>query len=103
ATVKALFRRGHPESRAKPAPTASIRRNGGWFGKAGRAPDLPLDTAILTEDDLRHYTEALGRNGFLRPAPGYMTAAANADHAQTRLRTHGRPCGAAAGRRLRWC
>ena len=82
ATVKALFRRGHPGSRGKPAPTAAIRRNGGWFGKAGRAPDLPLDTAILSEEDLRHYTEALGRNGFFGPDAWYMNAAANVDYAQ---------------------
>jgi len=82
ATVKALFRRGHPGSLGKPAPTAAIRRNGGWFGKAGRAPDLPLDTVILSEEDLRHYTEALGRNGFFGPDAWYMNAAANVDYAQ---------------------
>jgi hypothetical protein len=41
--VKALFRKG-PSGRARQAgATASVRRQGGWFGKAGRAPDLPRD------------------------------------------------------------
>lgn len=81
ATVKALFRRGHPGSRGKPAPTASVRRNGGWFGKAGRAPDLPLDTAILSEEDLDHYVAALSKNGFFGPDAWYMNAAANVAYA----------------------
>jgi pimeloyl-ACP methyl ester carboxylesterase len=38
--VKALFRKGNPDRVGKPAPTASVRRNGGWFG-GGPVPDLP--------------------------------------------------------------
>src|SRR5689334_18123744 len=34
ATVKALFRKGNPAARGKPARIASVRRDGGWFGKA---------------------------------------------------------------------
>ena len=49
ATVKALFRRGNPEGRGKPSRTALVRREGGWFGGAGRAPDLPRDAGVLTE------------------------------------------------------
>jgi len=36
ATVKALFRKGTPAGRGKPARSAMVRRNGGWFGPAGR-------------------------------------------------------------------
>jgi pimeloyl-ACP methyl ester carboxylesterase len=82
ATVKALFRRGHPGSRGKPAPTANIRRNGGWFGKAGRAPDLPRDDAILAEEDLDRYATALAASGFFGPDAWYMNAAANVAYAE---------------------
>ncbi|HET9926411.1 MAG TPA: alpha/beta hydrolase, partial [Methylomirabilota bacterium] len=35
-TVKALFRKGNPGGKGKPSRTAQVRRDGGWFGGAGR-------------------------------------------------------------------
>ncbi len=89
ATVKVQFRKGKPESIGKPSPLARIRRDGGWFGGASKAPDLPLDPAILTEEDLERYTEALTRNGFFGPNAWYMNHANNARYA-ARARDGGR-------------
>lgn len=80
-TVKALFRRGEPQMAGKPAYTASIRRRGGWFGGRGQAPDLPLDTALLSEAELDEYAGALARNGFAGPDSWYLNHAANAAYA----------------------
>jgi len=77
-TVRALFRSGRPETVGKPAPTAYVRRNGGWFGAAGRAPDLPMDPAVLTEADCSAYVAALQRNGFFGPDSWYMNHGRNA-------------------------
>ena len=82
ATVKALFRKGNPAARGKPAHMASVRRAGGWFGKAGRAPDLPRDADILDEEDVHRYASALAANGFFGPDAWYMNAAANVAYAQ---------------------
>ena len=82
ATVKALFRRGDPRGRGKPSRTASVRHHGGWFGSAGRAPDLPLDAAVLDEEALGAYADALARNGFFGPDAWYMNAAANTAYAK---------------------
>jgi pimeloyl-ACP methyl ester carboxylesterase len=71
-TVKALFRKGSPDGRGKPSRTAFVRRDGGWFGGAGAAPDLPVDAGVLTEADLCAYTAALERNGFFGPNSWYM-------------------------------
>lgn len=76
-TVKLLFRKGDPSGAGKPAVTASIRRNGGWF-PGGAAPDLPKDDDVLTEQDFRAYSAALKRNGFFGPDSWYMNPAANA-------------------------
>ena len=57
--MNALFRKGDPTARGQPARTALIRKNGGWFGGAGRAPDVPMDADVLTEVDLAAYTAAL--------------------------------------------
>lgn len=72
ATVKALFRKGNPAGRGRPARTALVRRDRGWFGGAGAAPELPLDTDVLTEPDWQAYTAAMQRNGFYGPDSWYM-------------------------------
>lgn len=82
ATVRALFRSGNPAARGKPARTATIRRDGGWFGGAGRPPDLPRDPAVLATDaELHRYAAALRRNGFAGPCAWYMNHAGNQAYA----------------------
>jgi pimeloyl-ACP methyl ester carboxylesterase len=80
-TVRALFRSGKPEGRGKPARTALVRRDGGWFGGKGVAPDLPMDPEVLTEEAMSHYVAALERNGFFGPDSWYMNQERNAAYA----------------------
>src|SRR6185312_5802780 len=82
-TVKALFRKGSPDGRGKPSRTAFVRRDGGWFGGAGVAPDVPMDTGVLTEADLCAYTAALERNGFFGPNSWYMNHERNLEYGGT--------------------
>jgi len=81
STVRALFRKGDPAFMQKPARTASVRRDGGWFGGAPRAPDVPMDRDLLTEEDLHRYASALQANGFFGPCSWYMNAERNAQYA----------------------
>ena len=81
-TVKALFRKGNPKAKGTPSRTAAVRKAGGWFGGAAEAPDVPLDTDVLTEEDLNRYTAALARNGFFGPDSYYMNPDRNADYAR---------------------
>ena len=74
--VKAMFRKGNPASVGKPSATASVRKNGGWFG-GGACPDVPRDGDVITEQDLEAYTAALTRNGFFGPNAWYMNHKAN--------------------------
>ena len=80
-TVKALFRKGNPAYRGQPSRTAQVRRDGGWFGGASAAPDLPLDTDVLTRQDLHAYAAALQRNGFFGPDSWYLNHARNIAYA----------------------
>src|SRR5215471_1964012 len=80
-TVKAMFRKGSAGGKGKPSRTAMVRRDGGWFGGAGQAPDVPLDTSVLTAEDMQQYATALRTNGFFGPDSWYMNARANADYA----------------------
>jgi pimeloyl-ACP methyl ester carboxylesterase len=81
ATVKALFRKGNPGALAKPSRLSTTRKDGGWFGGAARAPDVPLDTDVLSEADLDHYVTALQANGFYGPNSWYMNHARNRAYA----------------------
>jgi pimeloyl-ACP methyl ester carboxylesterase len=82
ATVKALFRAGDPAGKGKPARTAFVRANGGWFGAQQTAPDLPRDAVVLRKEDENRYVAALERNGFFGPDSWYMNAEANAAFAE---------------------
>ena len=89
ATVKALFRKGNPALKGKPSRTAQVRRDGGWFGGADRAPDLPRDADVLGEADLSRYVEGLQRNGFFGPDSWYMNPSRNMEYA-TRAKNGGK-------------
>jgi pimeloyl-ACP methyl ester carboxylesterase len=80
-TVKALFRKGSPSGKGKPSRTATARRDGGWFGGAGRAPDVPLDPDVVSDALLDRYAEGLRRNGFFGPDSWYMNAERNIEYA----------------------
>jgi pimeloyl-ACP methyl ester carboxylesterase len=84
-TVKAMFRKGSASGRGKPSRTAEVRKNGGWFGKGGHAPDLPMDTDVLTDDDFNIYVGALTRNGFFGPGSWYMNHGRNMELAAKAL------------------
>lgn len=79
--VKAMFRSGRPDALARPTTTATIRRDGGWFG-GGPCPDIPQDFNVITVQDHAAYTAALQRNGFFGPDSWYMNHAANGEYSQ---------------------
>lgn len=80
-TVKLLFRKGDPNDRGKPAMTAPVRNDGGWFGGANAVPDMPRDDDVVSHEDLCAYAAALDRNGFFGPDSYYMNHEANAAYA----------------------
>ncbi len=77
ATVTALLRKGNPAGKGKPSRTAFVRKDGGWFGGRPEAPELPLDTDVLTEAELSTYVASLTRNGFSGPISWYVNPGAN--------------------------
>ena len=81
ATFKALFRSGSAKERGKPSPTARITRDGGWFGGTGRAPDVPRDPAVLSDEDLNQYVAAFERTGFFGPDAWYANNERNLAYA----------------------
>ena len=84
-TLKLAFRKGSPDGSGKPSGTASFRNNGGWFGGADEAPDLPRDNDVVSEEDLRTYTSAMDQNGFFGANSWYMNFEPNANYAKKSL------------------
>ncbi|HEV3351105.1 MAG TPA: alpha/beta hydrolase [Methylomirabilota bacterium] len=81
-TVKALFRKGSASGKGKPSRTATVRKDGGWFGGTGRAPDVPRDADVVTDEELDVYAEGLARNSFFGPDSWYMNAQRNIEYAK---------------------
>ncbi len=81
-TVKALFRTGDPAGKGVPAATAFARKLGGIMGGLPEAPDVPIDSRVITDEDWHKYSAALERNGFFGPDSWYMNAARNIDYAK---------------------
>src|SRR5688572_3292871 len=84
-TFKTLFRSGNPEGKGKPALLSQVRREGGWFGGKGAAPNLPRDERVITENDLHAYASAYERTSFFGTDSLYMNHAANARYASEAL------------------
>jgi pimeloyl-ACP methyl ester carboxylesterase len=80
-TVKAIMRAGDPEGHGKPAWTAMVRKQGGWFPEVNSQSDISRDARILTEEDLQTYVAALERNGFFGPGSWYMNGERNGAYA----------------------
>ena len=52
--------------------------NGGWFRRHIKAPDVPRDAAVLSEEDeALAMSPELERNGFFGPNSWYMNWQAN--------------------------
>jgi pimeloyl-ACP methyl ester carboxylesterase len=81
ATFKALYRRADASAKGRPALTARVTRDGGWFGGAGRAPDLPRDASVLSQDDLARYVAAYERTSFFGPDAWYVNPERNLAYA----------------------
>ncbi|MFT5173513.1 MAG: pimeloyl-ACP methyl ester carboxylesterase [Gammaproteobacteria bacterium] len=83
--VKALLRKAKPGVERRGWRSAHVRKDGGWFGGAAQAPDLPRDDDVVSEQALRVYAEALARNGMFGPSSWYMNHQANAAYAAKAL------------------
>jgi soluble epoxide hydrolase/lipid-phosphate phosphatase len=82
-SVRTLFRSGTSANHGKPGPTSAVTRDGGWFGGADAAPDLPRDPVVLSEKMLEDLTESLTRNGFSGPTGYYLNHGANRRYTET--------------------
>lgn len=81
STIALLYRTGAPEAVGSPAITASIREKGGWFGLQHRAPQMPVDTAMLSHADYDTIVSAFKQTGFNGADSWYMNDEPNSAYA----------------------
>lgn len=81
ATISTFYSRASADAVGKPSPTASIRANGGWFGKSHRAPAIPRDKTMLSQGDFDAVVAAYRSTGFRGPNAWYMNDEANIAYA----------------------
>jgi len=83
ATLALIFRYGDPASVGTVYRSATITRNGGWFGAARRAPPTAPDHRLWPVDDFAALVADFSIHGF-RPANAwYLNNAKNVDFART--------------------
>ena len=81
ATVAMLFRPGSARWVGRPARSADVVANGGWFGPARRPPRFPREDSLLPPADFDTVVAALSRNGFRGPDSWYVNDDANLAYA----------------------
>ena len=82
-TIKALSLKSDPSSYGKPAPTAFLTENNGWFNGASQAPDVPLEKTSLSEEILQAMVGGLNKNGFFGATAYYLNHDVNEVYSDT--------------------
>jgi soluble epoxide hydrolase/lipid-phosphate phosphatase len=82
-SVKACYLKANYANYGKPARTSTITRDGGWFGGADAAPDIPLSATVFVNYPELHGTisDAMSRTGFFGATAYYLNHALNATYA----------------------
>ncbi|HEY4019652.1 MAG TPA: alpha/beta fold hydrolase, partial [Pseudonocardiaceae bacterium] len=75
--VRAIFRSGDPAGYGKPFRTATVTRDGGWFGGASSVPDLPRDENVLDDTLYEALRKSFERTGFGGATAYYLNRVAN--------------------------
>ncbi|MBE7209862.1 MAG: alpha/beta hydrolase [Gluconacetobacter diazotrophicus] len=81
ASLASIFRPGDPAGMGKPAPHASVTRDGGRFGATHRAPPTPPDPALWPPADFEALVRAFSARGFRPSCAWYGNDDANIAYA----------------------
>lgn len=79
---KLIYNRANPAAYGKPARTATVIQDGGWFGGSNaELPDVPLSRTVLDEELYEELLDSQRRNGFFGANAYYLNHPANAVYA----------------------
>lgn len=80
--LKLLYSRPNPENRDKPAITATVVKDGGWFGGVDKPPQVPLSVSSLDAAMHQQLVDAFSQGGFWAPTAYYLNHAVNLEWAE---------------------
>lgn len=83
ATLSVIYRPGDPSAINTVSRSASVTRNGGWFGSAHRAPSIPPDPTLWAAADFNALIEAFRLHGFRPGNSWYLNDSANVAYAHS--------------------
>jgi soluble epoxide hydrolase/lipid-phosphate phosphatase len=83
SSIKQIFAPGNPATYGIPGRTATITRNGGWFGGAPSAPSVELSKTVLDEPLFTTLRDSVVRNGFFGPTAYYLNHSVNRDYSSS--------------------
>ncbi|KAH8731099.1 Alpha/Beta hydrolase protein [Phaeosphaeriaceae sp. PMI808] len=84
-TITKIFYMKHdPKTWGKPSPTASMLKDGGWFGgHPEMIPDIPLEYTSLDESLYNNLLKSHKSHGFFPPTAYYLNHDVNAEYAKS--------------------
>ncbi|OJD40578.1 alpha beta hydrolase [Diplodia corticola] len=81
--LKLFYAPGKPEAYGKPAFSAQMRRNGGWFGDRDSAPETALEASLFARYERGLFERMVAefeRNGFAGPNAYYLNHEVNLEY-----------------------
>ena len=83
ASLASIYRSGNPEAKGTFSQSALTTANGGRFGAAHRAPEMPPDAALWPPEDFERLVAAFRRTGFRSACAWYLNDDANLAYARS--------------------
>ncbi|CAO2655695.1 Nn.00g044980.m01.CDS01 [Neocucurbitaria sp. VM-36] len=82
--TKVLYSKADPSTHRKPAMTARLLRDGGWFGQHPElVPDIPLEYTSLDQSLYDNLVKSHKTHGFFPPTAYYLNHDVNAEYAKS--------------------
>ena len=93
SAIRQLYSKGNPASYGKPALTANVTKNSGWFGGTAK-PDpnwksLPIERNVLDEETYNELVAAMEKTGFWGADAWYLNHARNRAYALEKWKNDG--------------
>ena len=79
--IAAIYRSGTPDAVGVPSVTATLRRNGGWFGPTHQPPATARDAGLLSRSEFDYFVATFRRTGFRPGVAWYLNDRSNGDFA----------------------
>lgn len=93
SVIRLLYSKGDRAGYGKPAMTANVTKDGGWFGGSEKPDpkwkDIPIENNVLTEETYTELVAAMEKTGFRGADAWYMNHARNRTYSLEKWKNNG--------------